>query len=142
MAKISSSSFWHAVGAWLQLLTAMIHGTSLFAESTPANETEKQMLALVRDYKMDMGAGFFRSFDDLFLSISAFMTLSLFFAAAINFAAIRSTDQNMRRNIILANLVYSATAANVFYLWAFLPPFVCLSLIAAAFAASFLRSGK
>lgn len=140
---LSSSSFWHKTGAWLQLITGLIHGTSLFADSQPTNETEKQMVELMRTYIMDMGAGFHRSFEQIFTSISAFMTLSLLFSAAVNFTLIRSElSGKALNNILLINTLYGLAASIVFYFLAFLPPFVCLLLITLAFCSAYFLGRK
>ena len=68
----------HAFWLWLAVvflfLTAAIHSIGLFITPTGANETERQMLELVLNYKLDMGVGFHRSLWNLFTALSSCYT--------------------------------------------------------------------
>lgn len=64
---LSNFSFWIWGTVIAQLLTAIFHSISFFVKEKPGNETEKQLTDLVKDYKIDMGAGIKRSFGQLYV---------------------------------------------------------------------------
>jgi hypothetical protein len=77
-------SFWIWFTIIMQVLTAIFHSISFFAPAKPRNDTEKQLVDLVKNYKMDMGAGIKRSFGNLFVGVSTSFTLIYIFGALIN----------------------------------------------------------
>jgi hypothetical protein len=72
---LSNFSFWIWGTIIAQLLTTIFHSISFFANEKPRNETEKQLIGLVKDYKIDMGAGIKRSFGQLFIGVSTCFTM-------------------------------------------------------------------
>lgn len=75
--------FWLKSAMVLQLITAVVHGSSLFIKPSPQNETEKQLLDLMATYRPDAGAGFAPSAADLFLALSACFTLLYLFGGLL-----------------------------------------------------------
>lgn len=74
-------TFWLETAAVLQLLTAIFHCFSLIADPQPANPTEKQLTDLMEHYRMDAGAGFHPTTQNLFNALSAFFRCFAFLAA-------------------------------------------------------------
>ena len=64
-------SFWLWATAILQLLTGFIHGLGLFVEQKAENPTGKQMLSLMKTFKLDLDAGFHATMMTLFLALSS-----------------------------------------------------------------------
>src|SRR5438105_118072 len=96
--KITS---WLKVAIGFQFLTAAIHSLSFLRSPQGKNETEKQLIDLMYNYKMDMGAGFHRSMGQLFTSVSACFTLIFLMGALINLYLIRiHAPSNLLRGII------------------------------------------
>jgi hypothetical protein len=67
-----------------QLLTAAFHSLSFILKPVAANDTEEQMLRLMRSYKMDMGNGIFRTYSEIVVSLSAGFTLICLFGGLLN----------------------------------------------------------
>ena len=77
-------SFWIWGTIITQLLIAAFHSLSFFIQPEPQNETEKQLLDLINNYKPDAGMGFHPGFSNLLTGLSACFTLICLFAAWIN----------------------------------------------------------
>jgi hypothetical protein len=87
---ISSFAFWIWGTIVAQLLTALAHSMSFVAPAKPRNDTEKQLIELMTKYKMDMGAGFKRSFGNLFIGVSTCFTIIFLFGAALNWYFVKT----------------------------------------------------
>ena len=61
-------------GVWL-LLVGLVHGVSLFGKMTPANDTERQLLELMTNYKFNL-LGSLRSMYELLRGFSIVFMLS------------------------------------------------------------------
>ncbi|MBK8700620.1 MAG: hypothetical protein IPN29_14255 [Saprospiraceae bacterium] len=116
---------------WIfQLLTAFLHSLSFLANPQPTNETEKQMLDLMINYKQDMGAGFQPTMMDLFTSVSACMTLLCLLGGLMIFYLSRKiTDSTILKGVLTINTGIFGIAFVVMIFFAFLPPIICLGLI-------------
>src|SRR5258705_13099788 len=87
---LSNFSFWIWGTIISQLLTALFHSLSFIAPAKPGNETEKQLIELSTKYKIDMGAGFKRSFGHLFIGVSTCFTIIFLFGAAVNWYLLKA----------------------------------------------------
>lgn len=116
---------------WIfMILTAVIHSLSFFTEPKAANETESQLLYLMQTYKSDMGAGFHRSMDELFTSISACLTLMcLLGGLIIRYLSGKVIEPNTFRGVMIIHTLVFGIAFGVMLFYAFLPPIVCMGLI-------------
>src|SRR5699024_799538 len=63
--------FWLIAAVLFMFLTAGLHSISFFVDPDITNETQRQLHELLHNYREDMGAGFSRSFFDLFTALSA-----------------------------------------------------------------------
>lgn len=86
----SNFSFWIWGVIIAQLLTAFFHSLSFIAKPQPKNDTEKQLLELIKNYKMDMGGGIKRSFKNLFTGVSICFTIIYILGAALNWYFLKS----------------------------------------------------
>ena len=75
---------WLWIATIMQYLTAAFHSTGFFIEATPANDTEAQLIKLMKTHKMDLGAGFHPTMDNLFISMSISFTLLCIFGGILN----------------------------------------------------------
>lgn len=124
------ASFWIRGTYIFQLATGIIHSLSFFAEQVPANEKEKQLLDIMSNYKMDMGSGIHRSMSEIFISISACLTLFCLFGGAVILLLYRKQIAcTTFRPVMLINTIAFGIGLAVMLRFAFLPPIVCFGLI-------------
>ncbi|MBK7393732.1 MAG: hypothetical protein IPI64_10610 [Chloracidobacterium sp.] len=132
-------TFWFSAAVLFQLLTGLIHSVSLFVNSEPANETERQLDTLISTYKMDLGAGFHPTYSSLFLALSSCFTFLCLFAALTNgYLLFKHTEPNVMRGIIAINLVIFGAVFAMMAFFTFLPPIVCTGLIFINLLAAFV----
>src|SRR5260370_40741348 len=82
-------------GAVALLILGAVHSISFFQKLLPANDTEKQLLNLMSNYKFNL-AGSFRSMDDLMTGFSVcFMLAALGFGL---FNSLRSRDSSRSKS--------------------------------------------
>lgn len=128
---------WARIAAVLMILTGMIHGLSLFVQGEPQNDTERQLLDLITNYRMDAGAGFRPSFSNLFTALSSCLSLLCFLGGATIFQLIgRGTPANTMRGFLSINIVIFGVCFGMMAYFTFLPPIVCTGLIFAALVAA------
>ncbi|HRG21609.1 MAG TPA: hypothetical protein PLQ57_11290 [Saprospiraceae bacterium] len=84
----------------------------------------------MQTYKSDMGAGFHRSMDELFTSISACLTLMcLLGGLIIRYLSGKVIEPNTFRGVMIIHTLVFGIAFGVMLFYAFLPPIVCMGLI-------------
>ena len=128
MLKRFSFCIWAAI--IFQLLTAAFHSLSFIIKPVAANGTEEQMLKLVNTYKMNMGNGIFRTFSQLFNSLSASFTLICLFGGLLNwFLKRKNIPPGIWKGVLLIESIIFGTLFLVVLLFAFLPPMICMGLI-------------
>ena len=121
---------WLKTAAIIQLLTAIIHATTLFVSAEPANETEKQLFGLMDTYRLDLGAGFHKTMGELVLSLSACLTLLCLLGGLLNWYLLRKqVTPDIMKGVININLLVFSTGLVIFTLNAFLVPIVLVGLI-------------
>src|ERR1700740_1088631 len=98
-------------GAILLLLIGVVHATSFFETQTPANDSEKQLLALMRDYHFNL-AGSSRSMHDLLRGFSiAFMLAALAFGGFD--LVVRGERTGLLKRVALVNALWLAAMIAV-----------------------------
>lgn len=126
--------FWVKTGIAFQMITAIFHSLSFINEAQPENETETQLLELMKSYKFDLGLGFIKSMNDLMTSFSISFSLLLLFSICINwFLLKKNVDINIWKGIILINLIIFSLCFLTMIVFTFLPPIICTGLIAISF---------
>lgn len=132
-------TFWLTAAVIFQFVTAALHATSLFVKLEPANETERQMLALVTTYKMDAGGGFQPTFSNLFTALSSCFSLLCLLGGAINgWLLLKHAEPNLMRGILGINVVVFGICFVIMAFFTFLPPIVCTGLIFINLLAAFI----
>lgn len=122
-------TFWLKSAIVLQLLTAGIHALSFLAEQTPENETEKQLLDLMRNYKLNMGAGYSPSTMEMFLALSSCFSLLYLLGGLINLQLVRiRLNQESFKGILNINILVFGVAFVIMYFFTFLPPIILTGL--------------
>ncbi|MBK8483451.1 MAG: hypothetical protein IPL31_03590 [Saprospiraceae bacterium] len=111
-------------------LSAIFHSLSFFAKPEPANDSERQLLDLMNNYQMDMGAGFVRTFHEIFLSVSACFTLICLFGGILLFYLFKCnlTKQVMTGVLNIYCFIFGI-AFIVMLVFTFLPPIVCIGFV-------------
>ena len=132
-------TFWFSAAIIFQLLTGLLHSISLFVNPEPANETERQLHTLITTYRMDAGAGFQPTFDNLFTALSSCFTFLCLFAALTNgYLLFKHTEPNVMKGIIGINVVIFGGVFVMMAYFTFLPPIVCTGLIFINLLAAFI----
>lgn len=134
-------SFWIWGTIVLQLLTASFHSISFFVKPEPANETEKQLMDLTRNYKPDMGFGFNPSFKDMFTGLSICFTLVCIFGALLNwYFKKQNIATGLWKGVLLIELVIFGGLFAAMLAFTFIAPVVCTGLIFIFALISYLTS--
>jgi hypothetical protein len=136
---LSNFSFWIWGVIIAQFLTAFFHSLSFISKPKPANDTEKQLLDLMSDYKMNLGGGIRRSFRSIFTGVSVCFTLIYILGAAVNWYLVRSgiSPEPWKGLLLIQVIVYGA----VFLFQAkltFWPPIIVTGLVFLFLAGSYL----
>ncbi len=119
-------------------LTGLIHSISLLISPVPANETERQMLGLMMNYKMDMGAGFHKSMWNLFTALSScFSFVSLLGGLTIAYLLKRKTPTSILKGAVGIHLLVFAACFVMIAVFAFLLPIVLTGLVVLFLAIGF-----
>ncbi len=137
MKKRKNTWLWIAV--IIQYLTAAVHSAGLFIEAAPANETEAQLGNLMKTYKMDLGAGFHPSMDNLFTSMSACFTLLCIFGGILNnYLLKRKPENSLLKGIVTIEVIIFGIVFVVMVFFTFLIPIIFTGLIFVALLFSLL----
>lgn len=127
---LSNFSFWIWGTIIAQLLTAVFHSISFFVKDKPKNDTEKQLIELNTKYKIDMGAGFKRSFGQLFIGVSTSFTLIFFFGAALNWYFLNSgISAEVWKGLLLIELIAYGLVFFLQVRFTFLPPIIVTGVV-------------
>jgi hypothetical protein len=121
---------WAKISAALMILTGSVHSLSLFVQSDPQNETERQMLELITTYRMDAGAGFHPSFANLFTALSSCFSLLCFLGGlTILYLLRKSVAGDVMKGVLNIHVVIFGICFAMMAVFTFLPPVVFTGLI-------------
>lgn len=110
-------------------LTAALHSISLFVAHEGTNEIEKQFVETMTQYQMDMGAGYHRTFQQIFISLSAcFSLLCLFGSMLLWYLLKHQTPKTVMTGILNIYLLIFGILVVLMWVFTFLPPIICTSL--------------
>ncbi len=131
---------WLKAAIVFQLLTSAIHSLSFLRSPQGKNETEKQLLDLMYNYKMDMGAGFHRSMGEIFTSVSFCFTMIFLLGGLLNFYMIRkkASAELLKGFVGIQALVFGAVFIMA-VLFAFLPPATFTGIVFVLLVISYFR---
>ena len=140
-----SKPIWLLVAAIMQYVTAAVHTSGLFIEQTAANDTEAQLLKLMSEYKLDLGAGFHPSMQNLFTSMSISFSLFIVFGGILDhFLWKRNPEARLLKGIVLIQTMIFGIVFLTMACLTFLIPIICTGLIflSLLFALVRLRSAR
>jgi hypothetical protein len=123
-------TFWLWLAVVFLLLTGATHSIGLFVNPSPANNTERQLIDLMVNYKEDLGAGFHRSMMNLFTALSSCFTfLCLLGGLTIAFLLKKKAPVGILKGVVGIHWLIFACCFLVMLLLTFLPPIVLTGLI-------------
>lgn len=127
---LKKHTFWLKATIVFQLVSAAAHSLSFFVTPVPANETERQLLELMNNYKSDMGGGFSPSTQDLFTALSACFPLLYVLGASINWYLLRrKVDIITLKGVVSINIVVFGVSFVLMAMLTFLPPITLTGLV-------------
>ena len=127
---LKSYRFWLWFAVVVLLLNALIHSVTLFVEPTPPNETERQLVSLLVNYKSDFGAGFKRSMKEIFIALSAcFSMLTLLGGLTLGYLLRKRADVRIMKGVTCIHTLVFGICFAVMVVFAFLPPIILTGLI-------------
>jgi len=113
---------------WLLLLGA-VHSISLFQGLAPTNETERQMIDLMTNYKFNL-AGSMRSMAELLRGFSISFMLSVLGLGALDLALAREGSGLLKRVAVVNAIWLAAMTANSLRYFFILPTtFLVVALV-------------
>jgi hypothetical protein len=121
-------------GAVLLIVIAAVHSLSLIRERTPANDTERQLLELMTNYKFNL-MGTMRSMSELMSGFSLAFGLAALGFGALDIA-VWSERARLLKKVALANSLWLAAMLVVSLHYFFRVPtsFLALALVVFVFA--------
>jgi ABC-type spermidine/putrescine transport system permease subunit I len=123
-------TFWLWLAIVFLFLTGLIHSISLFVTPIPGNETERQLLALMNDYKLDLGGGFHRSMSQLMTALSACFTfICLLAGLTIAYLLKKKAPADILKGIVGIHLLVFGVCFVMMLVFTFLPPIVLTGLV-------------
>jgi hypothetical protein len=128
------------LGGVVLVLLGLVHAISLFEKLVPANDTEKQLLDLLTNYKFNL-MGSSRSMNDLLRGFSiSFMLAALRFGALD--LVLSGERSGLLKRVALVNAIWLAamTAISVHYFFVAPTAFLVIALLIFALASLKLPS--
>lgn len=126
---LSSFSFWIWGAIITQALSGIFHSLSFISKPKPRNDTEKQLIDLLTNYKMDMGGGIKRSFGNLFIGVSICFTFIYILGAALNFYFLQSDiSPGLWNGLLLIEVVIYGIIFLMQVRFTFWPPIIVTGL--------------
>jgi hypothetical protein len=136
-------TFWVWVAVVFQLLNAAGHSLSFFITQVPTNETERQLLELMGNYQLNMGAGFHRTTHQLFTALSACFPLFYLLGALNNIYCLKTrVDARVLRGLLAIQVIVFGIAFGVIVVFAFLPPITLTGGVFLSLSVAFFLTPK
>jgi len=134
-------TFWLWIAVLFLLLNASLHSLTLFLTPSPANETERQLIDLMLNYKQDMGAGFHRSTQQLFIALSSCFSLLCLLAGLTNIYLLKKkVEVSVVKGLVGIQVLVFGICFGVMLALTFLPPIVLTGLIFFFLLATFVTA--
>jgi hypothetical protein len=136
-------TFWLTAAVLFQFLSAILHSLSFIVRPQLSNDTERQIHELITTYREDMGAGFHRTFFELFTALRAcFPLLCLLGGLTLGYLLLKHTEAELMRPMILINLIIFGMMFVIMCVFTFLPPIVMTALIVINLLAAYILAPK
>jgi hypothetical protein len=122
------------IGAFVLLLLGAVHGLSLLGRPAPANDTERQLLDLMSNYKFNV-MGSRRTMDDFLRGFSISFMLSALILGVFDLTLCRERSGLLKR-VALVDIAWLAatTAVSLRYFFIFPVSFLATTLLIFALA--------
>lgn len=131
--------FWLVLAIVFLFLTALIHGSSLFLQPAPQNETERQLIELMTSYKQDFGAGFKRSTKELVTALSScFSLVSLLGGLTLTYLLRKRVEPALLKGVVAIHAGVFGVCFAIMVAFTFLPPIILTGLIFICLLISFV----
>ena len=124
-----------AGAVWLVLM-GLVHSLSLFGKPAPANDTERQLLDLMSNYKFNV-MGSMRSTDNFLRGFSIAFMLAAFVTGALNLAVCRERASLLKR-VAMIDAIWLAVMVAVSLRYFFLVPILFLGVALLMFTVAWL----
>jgi hypothetical protein len=124
-------------GAVVLLLLGLVHSLSLFEKPIPANDTERQLLDLMSNYKFNV-MGSMRSMDNFMRGFSISFMLGVFCLGALDLVLARERSGLLKR-VALINAIFLAVMTAVGLRYFFVAPTSFLAATLLIFALAWLK---
>jgi hypothetical protein len=124
-------------GAVVLILIGMVHSLSLIGKQVPANDTERQLLDLMSNYKFNL-VGSMRSMDNLFRGFSIAFMLAALGIGALDLVLARERAGLLKR-LALINAIWLAAMVADSLRYFFVFPTACLVAALLIFALAWLK---
>lgn len=123
-------TFWLTAAIIFMFLTAAAHSLSFFVAPELENDKDRQLHELLHNYYHDMGAGFHRSFFDLFTALSAcYPMLCVLGGLTLGYLLWKNVSPELMKGILLINVFIFGICLIVMVVFTFLPPIIMTALI-------------
>ncbi len=121
-------------GAVVLVLLGLVHSVSLFEKPVPANDTERQLLDLMSNYKFNL-MGSMRSMDNLLRGFGVFFMVGMIGLGVLDLLLARERSGLLKRvALINAILLAVMTAVSLRYFFAAPTSFLTAALLIFALA--------
>lgn len=135
--------FWLIAAVLFMFLTAGLHSISFFVDPDITNETQRQLHELLHNYREDMGAGFRRSFFDLFTALSAcYPLLCMLGGLTLGYLLMKHVEPALMKGLIGIHLAIFLVCLIIMIFFTFLPPIVMTGLIVLNLALAYILCPK
>lgn len=133
---LKNYKFWWKAGAWALLVTALLHSLSLINKPVGENDTERQLLDLMMNYKL---GGVNRTMYELYFFFSLSLTMFTVFSAALNFMFIRFYMPSVHeRKFMTISIIFWTILLIPLAMYTFIIPLGCYTICWLFFLAGYL----
>lgn len=126
-----------ATGAVMLLVLGLVHSLSLLGKPVPANDTERQLIDLMSNYKFNV-MGSMRSMDNFMRGFSISFMLATWVTGTVDLVLCRERAGLLKR-VALVNVIWLAVMSAVSLRYFFIFPTSCLIATLLVFAAAWLN---
>ena len=119
------------------MLIGLVHALSLIGKQVPANDTERQLLELMTNYRFDL-MGSMRSMGELFRGFSVSFMLAALVMGALDLVLFRERAGLLKR-VALLNVIWLAGMTAVGLRYFFVSPTSVLAIALILFGLAWLQ---
>ena len=124
-------------GAVALLIVGLVHSLSFFEKQVPANDTERQLLDLMANYRLNL-MGSMRSMNNLLRGFSISFMLAALVMGAVDLVVCRERESLLKR-VALVNTIWLAAMTVVSLRYFFVMPTSFLVVALLIFALAWLK---